>query len=55
MEVGSVARIVIVVEQGLVQEVFSTEKDTVVELIDLDSEEGQAAAPETKMPEFKVW
>lgn len=49
------ARIVIVVQQGLVQEVFSTEADTNVELIDLDTEEGQAAAPETVMPEFKVW
>ena len=49
------AKIVIVVEGGLVQEVFSSEKDTEVELIDLDTEEVQAAAPETKMPEFKVW
>ena len=49
------ARIVIVVEGGLVQEVFSTEKDTEVELIDLDTEEGQAKVPVTKMPEFKVW
>ena len=46
------AKIVIVVEGGLVQEVFSSEKDTEVELIDLDTEEGQAA---TEMPEFKVW
>ena len=45
----------IVVEQGLVQEVFSNEKDTEVELIDLDTDEGQAAEPETEMPEFKVW
>ena len=49
------ARIVIVVQQGLVQEVFSTEKDTEVELIDLDTEEGKAAMPETEMPEHKVW
>ena len=49
------AKIVLVVEGGLVQEVFSSEKDTEVELIDLDTEEGQAAAPETEMPEFKVW
>ena len=49
------AKIVIVVEGGLVQEVFSSEKDTEVELIDLDTEERQAAAPETEMPEFKVW
>ena len=49
------AKIMIVVEGGLVQEVFSSEKDTEVELIDLDTEEGQVAAPETEMPEFKVW
>ena len=48
-------RIVIVVEHGLVQEVFSTEKDTEVELIDLDTEEGRAAESKTEMPEFKVW
>jgi len=49
------ARIVIVVEGGLVQEVFSTEKDTDVEVLDLDTEEGQAAKTEIKMPEHKVW
>lgn len=49
------ARIMIVVEDGLVQEVFSSEKDTDVTVIDLDTEEGQAAEPETEMPEFKVW
>ena len=49
------ARIVIVVEGGLVQEVFSSEKDTEVELIDLDTEEGQAAEADIKMPEHKVW
>ena len=54
-EVNSMARIVIVVEGGLVQEVFSTEKDTDVEVLDLDTEEGQAAKTEIKMPEHKVW
>lgn len=53
--VNGMARIVIVVEGGLVQEVFSSEKDTDVTVIDLDTEEGQAAEPETEMPEFKVW
>lgn len=49
------AKIVIVVEGGLVQEVFSSEKDSDVTVIDLDTEEGQAVEPETEMPEFKVW
>ena len=53
--VNGMARIVIVVEGGLVQEVFSSEKDTDVTVIDLDTEEGQAAEPETEMPKFKVW
>ena len=53
--VNGMARIVIVVEGGLVQEVFSSEKDTDVTVIDLDTEEGQAAEPETERPEFKVW
>ena len=51
--VNGMARIV--AEGGLVQEVFSSEKDTDVIVIDLDTEEGQAAEPETEMPEFKVW
>lgn len=54
-EVCGMARIVIMVEGGLVQEVFSSEKDTDVTVIDLGTEEEQAAEPETEMPEFKVW
>ncbi|HRU98629.1 MAG TPA: hypothetical protein P5092_14495 [Ruminococcus sp.] len=49
------ARIVIVVEGGLVQEIFSTEKDTDVELLDLDTEEGQQKQDEIEIPEHKVW
>ncbi len=49
------ASIVIVIDGGMLQEVFSTEADTDVELIDLDTEEGQEKLTETEMPEYKVW
>ena len=47
-------RIVIVVEQGLVQDVYSS-TETEVTVIDLDTEEGQQELDETEMPEFKAW
>lgn len=44
--------IVIVVEGGMVQEVYSTDKNVSVAVNDLDTEEGQQEAVE--LPDFRV-
>ena len=49
------AKVVVVVWRGLVQDVYSSDADTDVEVIDLDTEEGQQKQDETEMPEHKVW
>lgn len=48
----AMTEIVIVVEGGMVQEVYSTDKNVTVTVNDLDTEEGQQAAVE--LPEYKV-
>ena len=49
------AEIVIVVKGGMVQDVYSTEKDVNVTVMDLDTEEGLELEAEIVLPENQVY
>ena len=47
--------IVIEVSGGLVQDVYSDSKDVQVTVLDYDTDEGQALAEKTDIPEHQVY
>lgn len=49
------AQVVIVVKSGMVQDVYSTDEDVDVTVLDLDTEEGMALEPELILPEHQVY
>jgi len=49
------AEVVIVVKGGMVQDVYSTEKDVDVTVLDLDTKEGMELEPELALPEHQVY
>ena len=49
------AEIVIVVKGGMVQDVYSTEKDIDVTVMDLDTEEGLALEDELELPQHQIY
>ena len=49
------AEIVVVVKGGMVQDVYSTENDIRVTVMDLDTEEGQELSSEIKLPEHQIY
>lgn len=49
------AEVVIVVKGGMVQDVYSTDEDVDVTVLDLDTEEGMALEPELILPEHQVY
>ena len=49
------AEVVIVVKGGMVQDVYSTEEDVDVTVLDLDTEEGIELESELVLPEHQVY
>ena len=49
------AQVVIVVKGGMMQDVYSTDEDVDVTVLDLDTEEGMALEPELILPEHQVY
>ena len=49
------AEIVIIVKGGMVQDVYSTEQDIAVTVMDLDTEEGLALEDELKLPQHHIY